>query len=140
MQALETFIGEFTLNDLAQRSGKSVNEIVAFAMGETLPKTPKPVTLKEAATVTDIKKAKKGRHMDDSTSTVETRTPEGRAAYDEAVLSHLRANKGQWMGAGEVRKACGGSALQVRTSLGRLLENESVEYEGEARGTKYRVK
>jgi hypothetical protein len=126
--SIEALIGQFTLTELAERSGKTVNEIVAFAMRNTAVVT-KKVTLSKARIETST----------NSTNKVDTRTPAGRAAYDEAVLDYLGANRGTWIGAGDLRRAVGGSALQVRTALARLLESSGVEYQGVARGTEYRL-
>jgi len=125
MNALETLVGELRLTELAKRSGKSLEEIVAFAMGETqISKTPP-----QLAPVLAIQE----------TPAVNTRTPQGRAAYDHAILKFLLEHK-DWTSAGEIRAAVGGSALQARTALNRMCETGDVEYQGQARATKYRAK
>jgi hypothetical protein len=122
-QALETLLGEFTLNDLAERTGKTVEQIVAFAMNDEPTKASKP----------------KPKLVAIDTESVNTRTPEGREAYDEAILVFLKARKGHWMRAGEIREACGGTALQARTALARLIEEEKITYQGRARATEYKA-
>ena len=67
---------------------------------------------------------------------VETRTPEGRAAYDAAVLAALRAASSP-QAASDLTRVAGGSALQIRTALARLIEAGSVHWSGRARGTRY---
>ena len=67
---------------------------------------------------------------------VDTRTAEGRAAYDEAVLTALRAATGP-QSASELTAVAGGSPLQIRTALARLIEAGSVSWSGRARGTRY---
>jgi len=129
---LEQLVGALTLGDLAARSGKSVESIVDFAMrgGSASPKNgvTKTVAAKAVKVVSSA-----------STQDVNTRTPAGRDAYDAAVLTFLKAKKGTWVGAGAIRKAVGGSALQVRTTLNRLLENKGVSYRGQARSTQYQA-
>ena len=67
---------------------------------------------------------------------VDTRTAEGRAAYDDAVLAALRAATGP-QSASELTAVAGGSPLQIRTALARLIEAGSVSWSGRARGTRY---
>lgn len=70
---------------------------------------------------------------------VNTRTAAGRDRYDAAVLQVLR-DAGDKVGAVEVRKQVGGTALQVRTALNRLIEAGAVAFEGKARATTYAAK
>jgi hypothetical protein len=41
------------------------------------------------------------------------------------------------IGAGALRRKVGGTALQVRTALNRLIEAGRINYEGRARATRY---
>lgn len=68
---------------------------------------------------------------------VNTRTPVGRRAFDERVLKVLKQTKSP-ISATEVRKLTGGTPLQVRTALNRLIEQERIVWTGKARGTRYR--
>ena len=67
---------------------------------------------------------------------VDTRTGEGRAVYDEAVLAALRAAGGP-QSASELTAVACGSPLQIRTALARLIETGTVNWSGRARGTRY---
>lgn len=67
---------------------------------------------------------------------VDTRTAEGRAAYDQAVLTALRASTGP-QSASDLTAVAGGSPLQIRTALARLIETGTVHWSGRARGTRY---
>ena len=67
---------------------------------------------------------------------VDTRTAEGRAAYDSTVLAALRASTGP-QSASDLTRVAGGSPLQIRTSLARLIEAGGVHWSGRARGTRY---
>lgn len=78
-------------------------------------------------------KAKRGAPK---TSGVDTRTPDGRAEYDKAVLKALRKSR-EPIGAAEICTVAGGSPLQVRVALARLIAAEQVTWTGKARGTKY---
>jgi hypothetical protein len=67
---------------------------------------------------------------------VDTRTAEGRAAYDQAVLAALQGTSGP-QSASDITRVAGGSPLQIRTALARLIEAGSVHWSGRARGTRY---
>ena len=67
---------------------------------------------------------------------VDTRTAEGRAAYDEAVLAALRGLT-KPASASDLTSVAGGSPLQIRTALARLIETGGVHWSGRARGTRY---
>lgn len=67
---------------------------------------------------------------------VETRTPAQRKAYDAKMLQYLR-EAGRPIGAREIRNQVGGTALQVRTSLNRLIDAGEVHPEGVAASTTY---
>jgi hypothetical protein len=70
---------------------------------------------------------------------VDTRTAEGRAAYDGNVLTALKAATGP-QSASDLTSKVGGSPLQIRTALARLIEAGSVNWSGRARGTRYTAK
>ena len=67
---------------------------------------------------------------------VNTRTPEGRRAYDTAVLTIVEESE-QPLKAPEITAKVGGTALQVRKALARLIDNGKVTWEGKARGMRY---
>ena len=67
---------------------------------------------------------------------VDTRTAEGRAAYDSAVLSALKGMT-KPASASNLTAVAGGSPLQIRTALARLIETGAVRWSGRARGTRY---
>lgn len=69
---------------------------------------------------------------------VNTRTPEGRRAYDAAVLAVVEQSE-RPIKAPEITSLVGGTALQVRKSLARLIEEGKITWEGKARGMKYSV-
>ena len=127
--ALEDLVGNMTLAELSARSGRSVSDIVEFAARGS------GRTRSNGAT----SKAKPATTKASSSNAVNTRTPAGRDRYDAAVLQVLR-DAGNKVGAVAVRKQVGGTALQVRTALNRLIEAGSVAFEGKARATKYVAK
>lgn len=69
---------------------------------------------------------------------VDTRSRTGRRAYEAAVLETLGGADGP-LSAQEIRGVVGGTPLQARTALNRLIEDGKVSWEGKARATRYRV-
>jgi hypothetical protein len=67
---------------------------------------------------------------------VNTRTAVGRREYDLRVLEFIR-NADDAVSATEIRNHVGGTSLQVRKSVARLIETEQVTWQGKARGTRY---
>ncbi len=68
-----------------------------------------------------------------------TRTSGGRREYDLSVLRVLAGKPDAWVRAPEIRAKAGGTPLQVRTSLRRLLDGDEITYLGQARATAYQV-
>ena len=130
---LEEFVGSMTISELADRSGRSVSQIIAWAhpgtSGGSKTAAPKAAPKKPAAKAPSAASTGGGKN-------VNTRTPEGRAAYDVAVLDAVTASK-KPIGSSKLRKAIGGTPLQLRTALNRLIEAGKVTYQGKARATKY---
>ncbi|MEZ4383302.1 MAG: hypothetical protein R3A79_18380 [Nannocystaceae bacterium] len=69
---------------------------------------------------------------------VNTRTPAGRKAYDEAIFVALQA-QGKPVGVAKLMARAGGSNLQARAALNRLINAGRVTWTGKARGTRYSV-
>jgi hypothetical protein len=81
-------------------------------------------------------KAKPSKAKPGKAKPVNTRTPEGRRAYDLAVLAVVEGAD-RPIKAPEITTKVGGTALQVRKSLARLIELNQVTWEGKARGMRY---
>ena len=69
---------------------------------------------------------------------VNTRTPAGRDEFDRSVFEALKAIGGP-AGAGEIQRRVGGTNMQVRSAVNRLIEAGQVTWTGKARGTRYRL-
>ena len=67
---------------------------------------------------------------------VNTRTAVGRREYDQRVLDFVQESE-EAVSATEIRTHVGGTSLQVRKSVARLIEAERVTWQGKARGTRY---
>ena len=83
-------------------------------------------------------KGGKARRVGGKAKVVNTRTAEGRAEYDEALFQAVQDNGGP-AGAGSIIARAGGSSLQARAGLARLIEAGRITWSGKARGTKYSV-
>jgi len=73
-----------------------------------------------------------------SKGVVDTRTPAGREAFDKAILEVVKGAPSP-ISAEEIRKVVGGTPLQARVALGRLIEGGHLTWTGQARGTRYTV-
>ncbi len=67
---------------------------------------------------------------------VNTRTAAGRQAYDDAMLEALKVEEAPVSAAKLIAKV-GGTKLQARMALNRLIDAKKVVWTGKARGTKY---
>lgn len=73
---------------------------------------------------------------EESEDEVNTRTAVGRREYDSRVLEFIQESE-EPVSATEIRNAIGGTSLQVRKAVARLIETEKVTWQGKARGTRY---
>ncbi len=69
----------------------------------------------------------------------DTRTPAARVEYEKCLLELMKA-EGKWVSAATLRKQVGGTSLQARKALNRLIEQDLVKFKGQARATKYRAR
>jgi hypothetical protein len=116
-------VRQFVESDFGKEAGEmSLNEFLALSDGASAPKAKRGKAPKKAP------KAK-------ASGKVNTRTEEGRQAYDASVLAFVKKEKE--CQAIHVRAACGGSPDQARKALNRLIEAGEITYEGKARATKY---
>jgi hypothetical protein len=67
---------------------------------------------------------------------VNTRTAVGRREYDARVLEFIQESE-EPVSATEIRGHIGGTSLQVRKAVARLIEMDRVTWQGKARGTRY---
>lgn len=83
-------------------------------------------------------KAAKKASAPRAAKSAEVTTAEGRAAYTSAVLDVIASASRPWS-AQEVRAKAGGTDLQFRAAVERLLAAKKVKRTGKARGTRYTV-
>ncbi|WAS91813.1 hypothetical protein [Nannocystis punicea] len=67
---------------------------------------------------------------------VVTRTAAGREAFDKQILEVIEAIGGP-ASATEIQRRVGGTNMQVRSGVNRLIEAGHVTWTGKARGTRY---
>ncbi|MEM6996322.1 MAG: hypothetical protein AAF721_37795 [Myxococcota bacterium] len=125
-QALEALVEEMTLRQLAERTGRSVGDIVAWAMHSSSRSS-------KASTSTTKPKTKASAT---GARSVDVRKAAGRKAYDKAVLAVVIEASGP-TSAQEVRKSVGGTPAQARSALNRLIEGGRIGSQGRARATRY---
>jgi len=66
------------------------------------------------------------------------RTPAGRTAYDDSILSHVSKASAK-ISMREILANIGGTPNQIRASLSRLIDKGLVAWEGRTRNTTYFV-
>jgi len=93
-----------------------------------------------ASSAGDVRTSKKtnGAHKEEASGGVNTRTAAGRREYDGRVFEYIQSAE-EPVSATEIRTNVGGTSLQVRKSVARLIEAERVTWHGKARGTRYSV-
>lgn len=120
----------------------TIAELLDLTRGENGPML-RGITLGQLADATDgrkrdeARKPAKGKAATRGANRVNTRTAAGRAGFEEAILGALSELGGGPISAADVKAKVGGTSLQVRTALNRLIDAEKVTFEGKARGTKY---
>ena len=97
----------------------------------------KPAT-KKAAASTGAKSEATTPAESSTAAEVNTRTPVGRQAFDEAVFAAIKSIAGP-AGAGAIQKVTGGTNMQVRSACNRLIEAGRLSWSGKARGTRYQA-
>jgi hypothetical protein len=151
--------------ELAQRCGRSVSQLVELAFGSRASSSAAPAPRGPGRPKGSKGKAKKGKAKaapkaaaaapkaaaaapkaaapkaaakggGKKGADVDTRAAAGRAKYDDAVLAAIRGSKGK-VKAADLRKKLGGSPLQIRAALHRLIESNKIKASGQARGTAY---
>ncbi|NVB38789.1 hypothetical protein G6O69_13190 [Pseudenhygromyxa sp. WMMC2535] len=125
---------QLTLAELTKLGkGKFANLLSSVSVGDILEGGRAGGTRSAAEGNTTNNKKKKRKQK---TKPVNTRTPEGRKAYDAAVFAVVE-NAERPIKAPEITAEVGGTALQVRKSLARLIDRGRVTWEGKARGMRY---
>ncbi len=124
---LESLIAQMTVAELAERTGRSVADLVASVLGDR----PRNGVASHARPRGADKPARGGNPG----TSAATRGTAG-AGYDESVLAAIKSAKGR-VKAQDLRKKTGGTPLQIRAALKRLLGAGSIKSQGKARGTTY---
>lgn len=117
----------------------TIADLLDLARGESAPML-REITLGQLAAGGGKQrhKAAKGQNKPQKKrESVNTRTAAGRAAFEEAILEALAQLGGGPVSGADVKAKVGGTSLQVRTAMNRLIEDEKVTFEGKARGTRY---
>ena len=135
---------DMTLGDLQKLSKGSLASIFAeITLGELLsgegarskaparPLPARPVAGKPRPAVPEARGRTEGAEVD-------VRTPAGRAAYEAALLAAL-GEFTEPTGVAVLMRKVGGTNLQARAALNRLIESGKITWIGKARGTKYSV-
>ena len=120
MGVLEAFVGEMTVSELCGKTGRSVDELLAFCTGSQRPARP-------PATPQGAKKKKASRKRANSLD---------RVGLEERVMKFL-GRKGKGRGGRELADALGVPVPKVRDTLKRLAAAKRVRFAGETRARRY---
>lgn len=82
----------------------------------------------------DTRKAPKSRSEVGSQAEIDTRTPAGRARYDARVLEVMSEEPATSQ---MLRPKTGGTVMQFRAAVNRLIQAGKVTWDGQAKGTRY---
>jgi hypothetical protein len=147
---LEAF-REITIGQIVQAAMENIEAMMNAATENSAPveDEPEPEVPKPAARSTakaksgKAKKAPKKVTASDAPDLPEVTitTPDGRKAYESAILKALKngphVDKKSGISSQNLRKIVGGAAPQAREILNELIAAGRVKYTGVARGTKY---
>jgi hypothetical protein len=127
---LEDLVASMSVRELSERGGRTVTEIAIFALGGATPSSRKtsPATSRPVRNGASSDKPRAGA--------VDTRSASGRAGYETAVYGVVR-DATDVVSANDVRAKVGGTAMQARAALNRLIEQGRIRCKGKARGTRY---
>jgi hypothetical protein len=128
--ALEDLVGRMTVAELAQRSGRSVESIIAYALGGSVKAPARTSTNGEAV---------KPRGRGGRKASVHTRTIAGRSEFDERVLDAVRSLGGSAQSK-DIARVVGGSTLQRRVALKRLVQSRKLSRSGNTAATMYTLR
>jgi hypothetical protein len=137
MSELETLVAKMTLADLAAQTGRSVADIVAYALGakgSAAPRVAKAAV--EAAPAKRGRKGKRGRAPKASKREGSLRTAAGRTDLDDRVLAAIKSAGGPTRSV-DIESQVGGTPQQRRAALHRLVKSKKIKREGVARATTY---
>lgn len=109
-------VATWTIGELAARGGRSLAEIVAFAVAQE-----PALALRLPAREPEPKRPRRPSKAD---------------TLEDLVLKTLRAFGGKLTG-DKIRVKVGGTPMQVRTALLRLIERGEIRWSGTARATRY---
>jgi hypothetical protein len=128
------FIAKLTVGQFCVLQNLSVDDLVVLTSsnGGTGGKFPQ-YTEEDGQMVIGEKPA------EDPGNTVNIRTEQGRAEYDDKIRHALLGVEGGWIKGAALRLITGGASGQLRGRLNALLELEEIEYKGKAAGMEYRL-
>jgi hypothetical protein len=129
--ALEDLVGRMTVAELALRSGRSVEAIAAFALGGTAKASTRASANGEVA--------KPQGRAGGRRASVQTRTIAGRTEFDDRVLDAVRSLGGSAQSK-DIQRLVGGTTLQRRVALKRLVQSRKLTRSGNTAATTYTLR
>ncbi len=133
---LESFVGEMTLHEFCKRADCKVEDLVAYCLGNGGRKTTAPTAKAPATAKTKAKTKAKAPRARASSGKVDTRTKDGRNAFDARILELLSAAP-EGTSARDIARATGADLAQIRASVSRLASAKKAYFKGATRSRRY---
>lgn len=128
-QSVDDFKRQAFINVITQRPQATIEELYELAKKQDLC----DLTIGDVMGMPVSSKKKKTNTQ----KNVDVRTANGRSNYDEKVLECVKNAQGEYISARAIREKIGGTPLQVRKALGRLVDKQEIAQHGNARATRY---
>lgn len=129
VEVLESFVGQMTVAELCNRTGRSVEELLAFCSNRRPAKSTSATP--KATTKTKTKSGGKKRRVRASSDQL--------VALDERVLNLITAAK-NGIGGREMADKTGETLPRLRGSLKRLVDKKKIRFAGNTAARRYWAK
>lgn len=131
LQALESFVGEMTVAELCSRTGRSVEDLLAFCSNRRPAKASSAAPAAQTKTKTKAKSGGKKRRV--------------RASSDELVALDIRVmelitNAKDGIGGREMANVTGETLPRLRGALKRLVDKKKIRFAGNTAARRYWAK
>lgn len=134
VQALESFVGQMTVAELCSRTGRGLEELLAFCSNR------RPAESTSAAPVAKTKSAAKTKTKTKTTGGKRVRASSDElVALDDRVMGLISATH-DGIGGREMADKTGETLPRLRGSLKRLVDKKKIRFAGNTAARRYWVK
>lgn len=133
VQALESFVGEMTVAELCSRTGRGVEELLAFCSNRRPAKATSAAPAAQTKTKTKTKTKSGGKQRRVRASSDEL------VALDVRVMELITSAK-DGIGGREMANTTGETLPRLRGALKRLVDKKKIRYAGNTAARRYWTK